>query len=97
MSASESKIAHERYVTHFGPLNQHVSMADHTLILIDAPGLAEEDHYREQSGLSYAEWKPIHDGTINFVEKLKHGASNTCATRTSIDETFSDSTSCYFV
>lgn len=76
MSTSESTIAHERYIAHFGPLNQYAHMADHTLVLIDAPSLAEEDHYRQQGGFSYAEWKPTHDGTSNFVEKLKDGTSN---------------------
>lgn len=96
MSSSESTIAHERYVAHFGPLNQYVSMADHTLILIDAPSLAEA-HYRKQGGFSYAEWKPAHDGTSSFVEKLKDGTSNPSGTRTFIDTTLSNTTSCYFV
>ena len=94
MSTSESTIAHERYVAHFGPLNQYVSMADHTLILIDAPSLAEEDHNRAQGGFSHAEWKP---GTSSFVEKLTDGTSNPSGTRTFIDITPSNTTSCYFV
>lgn len=91
MSASESKMAHERYVSHFGPMNQHVTMADHTLILINAPGLVDEGHLRDQAGFS------LDDGTIGFVEKLEDGTSDPGMIRAFIDKQLSGTTSCHSV
>ncbi|KAK7472742.1 hypothetical protein VKT23_000852 [Stygiomarasmius scandens] len=65
-----SPAAHSRYESHFGPLNNVVNMANHSIILIDAPGLVEEDHQRHGSGRSYAEWKPASGGTIDFVKRF---------------------------
>ncbi len=97
MPASELEMAHERYVSHFGPMNQRVTMADHTLTLIDAPGLVDEDHHRDQAGLSFTEWKPIRDGTVDFVEKLEGGTSDTGMIRTSTDKQLSEPISCHTV
>jgi len=68
-----SPAAHSRYESHFGPLNNVVNMANHSIILIDAPGLVEEDHQRHGSGRLYAEWKPASGGTIDFVKRFGQG------------------------
>ncbi|KAF8622775.1 hypothetical protein AX15_006858 [Amanita polypyramis BW_CC] len=70
MSTSESKSAHERYISHFGPLNRHVNMTDHSLVLLDAPGLVDEDYHREQSGFNFAQWSSRPGGPVEFVEKI---------------------------
>ena len=61
--------AEARYIEHFGPLNQRLEIANHTFVLIDAPGLVEEDYRRSNEGLSYARWtisKP--GGPIEFIQ-----------------------------
>ncbi|KAJ7045658.1 Metallo-dependent phosphatase-like protein [Mycena alexandri] len=35
-----------RYTSHFGPLNSLVTIANHTVVFLDAPGLVEEDFQR---------------------------------------------------
>ncbi|KAJ3777891.1 Metallo-dependent phosphatase-like protein [Lentinula raphanica] len=62
--------ARTRYTSRFGPLNSHVSIANHTFVLIDAPGLVEEDYKRHGLGRTYAEWKPDREGTISFVKSF---------------------------
>ncbi|EKM54583.1 uncharacterized protein PHACADRAFT_185493 [Phanerochaete carnosa HHB-10118-sp] len=68
--AGFSEKAHERYVKHFGPLNRRLDIANHTLVIVDAPGLVEEDHERSISGLSYQRWAATHPGgPIAFTQK----------------------------
>ncbi|KAF7321631.1 Metallo-dependent phosphatase [Mycena kentingensis (nom. inval.)] len=43
ISEEFSPRAKERYISHFGPLNNHVKLANHSIILLDAPSLAEEN------------------------------------------------------
>ncbi|RPD78267.1 Metallo-dependent phosphatase [Lentinus tigrinus ALCF2SS1-7] len=63
----------DRYTSHFGVLNQHVTLANHTVWLIDAPGLVDEDRERTVAGMSYAQWaRP--DRTIAFVQSLAQSA-----------------------
>lgn len=63
-------MAHERYVSHFGPLHQRVVIANHTFVMIDAPGLVEEDEERAIAGMSFQRWassKP--GGPIAFIQE----------------------------
>ncbi len=61
--------ADERYISHFGPLNQILEIANHTFVLIDAPGLAEEDEQRSKQGLPFARWAAnARDGPIAFIQ-----------------------------
>ncbi|KAJ4001544.1 Metallo-dependent phosphatase-like protein [Lentinula boryana] len=62
--------ARTRYTSHFGPLNSHVSVANYTFVLIDAPGLVEEDYKRHGLGKTYADWKAVPGGTISFVKSF---------------------------
>lgn len=62
--------AHERYMSHFGPLNQPLLLGNHTFVMVDAPGLVEEDARRVRSGLSFERWattKP--GGPIAFIQE----------------------------
>lgn len=62
--------AHERYTSHFGPQNQVVDIANHTFVLLDAPGLVEEDHARYISGMSFARWAATNPrGPIAFAQQ----------------------------
>ncbi|THV02390.1 Metallo-dependent phosphatase [Dendrothele bispora CBS 962.96] len=68
-----SPAAHSRYVSHFGPLNDVVRIANHSIVLIDAPGLVEEDYKRYGHGRSYAKWQAVPGGTIDFVKRFAKG------------------------
>ncbi|KAJ7217913.1 Metallo-dependent phosphatase-like protein [Mycena pura] len=45
-----SRAAEARYISHFGPLNDRVTIANHTVILLDAPSFAEEDGHAPAQG-----------------------------------------------
>lgn len=61
-----------RYTSHFGPLNQILEVANHTFVLIDAPGLVEEDYRRSERGVSYARWAAdMTHGPIAFVQRSR--------------------------
>ncbi|KAF9062451.1 Metallo-dependent phosphatase-like protein [Rhodocollybia butyracea] len=62
--------ARTRYTTHFGPLNNHVSIANYTFVMIDAPGLVEEDYRRHGQKKSYENWNPRPEGTIEFLKSF---------------------------
>ncbi|KAJ3915313.1 Metallo-dependent phosphatase-like protein [Lentinula edodes] len=62
--------ARTRYRSYFGPLNSQISIANHTFVLIDAPGLVEEDYKRHGLGKSYDKWKALAGGTIDFVKSF---------------------------
>lgn len=48
-------------------------MANHSLILLDAPGIVDEDYIRAGQGTSFEEWVPLRDGAIEFVKGLAEG------------------------
>jgi ethanolamine phosphate phosphodiesterase len=58
---------------HFGPVNQEVSIGGHTLVLLDAPGLVEEDYQRHGQGHGYDQWKPVSGGPVEFVKSIAAG------------------------
>lgn len=61
----------ERYISHFGALNHEVEVGEHRLVLIDAPGLVDEEAQRVASGMDYPRWAEIRPkGTIAFVHSL---------------------------
>jgi ethanolamine phosphate phosphodiesterase len=73
ISKTFSPEARPRYEKHFGPFNQMVELHNHTLVLIDAPGLAEEDYIRNADGVSYSQWSPLPGGPIEFVRSVASG------------------------
>ncbi|OSD03988.1 Metallo-dependent phosphatase [Trametes coccinea BRFM310] len=70
-----SEHALERYLSNFGPLNQRISISNHTVLLIDAPGLVDEDRERALAGMSFTQWSEAHpDRTIAFVRSFGQNA-----------------------
>jgi hypothetical protein len=45
-----SSFARPRYRSAFGPLTQHVKLGGHSLFMIDAPALVDEELRREDAG-----------------------------------------------
>ncbi|RDB25240.1 Cell division control protein 1 [Hypsizygus marmoreus] len=69
-STSFSPHARARYTSHFGPLNSRISIANHTLVFLNAPGLVEEDSERLNHAKSYKDWTPSQGGSVEFVKSL---------------------------
>ncbi|KAJ4477033.1 Metallo-dependent phosphatase-like protein [Lentinula edodes] len=87
--------ARTRYTSHFGPLNSQISIANHTFVLIDAPGLVEEDYKRHGLGKSYDKWKALAGGTIDFVKSFAakgHTRFSVCNVFPTTSELFADNT-----
>ncbi|KAJ7924953.1 Metallo-dependent phosphatase-like protein [Mycena leptocephala] len=61
-----SEKAAARYESHFGPLNSRVTIANHTIILLDAPGLVEEEAQRP----ARYDGKPVPGGSIELVQSF---------------------------
>jgi hypothetical protein len=61
-----STFARSRYRAAFGPLAQHVVLGGHSLLMVDAPALVDEDWRREQAGESRF------DGLPQDLHFLKH-------------------------
>ncbi|KLT38681.1 Metallo-dependent phosphatase [Cutaneotrichosporon oleaginosum] len=65
-----SPLARQRYVEHFGAPNQVVNISNHSLVLLDAIGLVEEDYRRYASEVQFGEWDGVRGGVIEFVKKV---------------------------
>ncbi len=52
-----------------------IDIAGHTIVLIDAPTLAEEDYERNDRGVPYEEWTPVPGGPVEFVSMFARGRS----------------------
>ncbi|KAJ7076358.1 Metallo-dependent phosphatase-like protein [Mycena belliarum] len=65
-----SKKAGARYESHFGPLNSHVTISNHTIIFLDATSLVEEDLQRLGQGNTYRDWPPVPGGSVEFVQQF---------------------------
>lgn len=72
MQPKKSRLARLRYQKYFGAYNQVISVQNHTLVLIDAPGLVEEDNKRASHGQNY---EPVKDGPMDFVNSIEPGAN----------------------
>ncbi|KAI9453151.1 hypothetical protein BJY52DRAFT_861070 [Lactarius psammicola] len=70
VSSAFSKHVRQRYERHFGRANQLLSTANHSLVLLDAPGIVDEDYMRAGHGTSFEEWIPLRDGAIEFIKGL---------------------------
>ena len=70
MSDEWSDRARDRWLASFGPLQQRLEVAGHNLVLVDAPGLVEEESRRQVSGMSFARWAAAHpEGPIAFAQQ----------------------------
>lgn len=45
-------------------------MGNHTLVLLDAPALVEEDYRRHGAQAQFSDWLGIHGGSIDFVKSV---------------------------
>lgn len=61
-----STLARARYKTTFGPLSQYVVLGGHSLFMVDAPALVDEDWRRESTGENRA------SGLPRDLEYLRH-------------------------
>ncbi|EJD03085.1 Metallo-dependent phosphatase, partial [Fomitiporia mediterranea MF3/22] len=75
-SRSFSPRTRSRYVKHFGRLNYKVSLANHTFVMLDAPGLVEEDYRRASANQRFEDWTPPPGGVIDFVNKFSSVGSD---------------------
>ncbi|KAI1796436.1 hypothetical protein LXA43DRAFT_969904 [Ganoderma leucocontextum] len=63
--------ARQRFTSHFGPLNQKIHFQNHTLVMLDAAGLVEEDYQRAAKYVDYEHWTPVPHGPVEFVHSLR--------------------------
>lgn len=71
VSPSFSKITRSHYLKSFGPFNQRVDIRNHSFILLDAPGLVDEDYQRSAYGVGFEKWHAIPEGVVSFVRDIK--------------------------
>jgi hypothetical protein len=69
-----SPLARDRYAKHFSQPNAILEVANHSLILLDAVGLVEEDYRRYASEMQFGEWDGVEGGVIEFIKDLHDGA-----------------------
>jgi hypothetical protein len=50
-----------------------LTTSNHSLVLLDAPGIVDEDYMRAGHGTTFEEWIPLRDGAIEFVKGLASG------------------------
>ncbi|KAG6918547.1 hypothetical protein DXG01_013637 [Tephrocybe rancida] len=67
----------------FGPFNQQVAIHNHTFLLIDAPGLVDEDYKRAGHGVGFDKWPALPGGTTAFVKNVERGKNNLCCIQAS--------------
>ncbi|KAJ7497433.1 Metallo-dependent phosphatase-like protein [Mycena latifolia] len=75
VSEQFSEKAEARYTSHFGLLNSRTTISNHTMILLDGASLVEEDFQRTARGNSFADWKPVPGGPIEFVQRFSKSES----------------------
>ncbi|KAI9510119.1 hypothetical protein F5148DRAFT_977265 [Russula earlei] len=73
VSNTFSKHVRQRYEGHFGRVNQHLLLSNHSLVLLDSPGIVDEDYIRAGHGTSFEDWTPLRDGAVEFVKGLAAG------------------------
>ncbi|KAH9176291.1 Metallo-dependent phosphatase-like protein [Lactarius sanguifluus] len=63
-----STLARSRYRAAFGPLSQHVVLGGHSILMVDAPALVDQDWLREQAGESRIDGLPQ---DLNYLKHLR--------------------------
>ena len=53
-----SKHVHQRYECDFSCTNQVLAVANHLLVLLDAPGIVDKDYMHVGHSMSFEEWIP---------------------------------------
>jgi ethanolamine phosphate phosphodiesterase len=72
--ANNNPHARNRYFEHFGRANHKVSLNNHTLVLLDAPLLVEEDYLRAKVHKTFDEWRATRHGSVEFVRSFRNGS-----------------------
>lgn len=62
--------ARERYARHFTQPNDVISIANHSIVLLDSVSLVEEDYRRYASEMQFGEWDGVEGGVIEFVKSV---------------------------
>ncbi|KAJ4483264.1 hypothetical protein J3R30DRAFT_3284279 [Lentinula aciculospora] len=65
-----SKHIRKSFYQTFGPFNQQVVIRNYTFVLLDAPGLVDEDYTRAAQRIPYDKWVPLSGGPVEFVKTL---------------------------
>ncbi|KAJ3791050.1 hypothetical protein GGU10DRAFT_257136 [Lentinula aff. detonsa] len=65
-----SKHVRKSFFKLFGPFNQRVIVHNHTFILLDAPGLVDEDYTRAAQRIPYDKWSSLPGGPVEFVKTI---------------------------
>ncbi|KAG6842145.1 hypothetical protein C0991_001638 [Blastosporella zonata] len=73
VSTSLSRAIRSHYTNLFGPFNQRLVIHNHTFLLIDAPGLVDEDYQRAGHGVGFDKWSTLPSGTAAFVKNVEKG------------------------
>ncbi|TFK73948.1 hypothetical protein BDN72DRAFT_813488 [Pluteus cervinus] len=73
-AASNPRALRHYYSKYFQPLNQEVVIQNHRFILLDAPGLVDEDYHRAGVGVPFDAWTPQLGGAIEFVHNKSTSA-----------------------
>ncbi|RDB25239.1 hypothetical protein Hypma_007764 [Hypsizygus marmoreus] len=71
VSPAYSKIIRGHHAKAFGPFNQQIVIRNHTFVLLDAPGLVDEDYQRSAYGVGFDKWNAIPNGTVSFVQDIE--------------------------
>ncbi|CED83645.1 Cell division control protein/predicted DNA repair exonuclease [Phaffia rhodozyma] len=75
-SRAFSTRARERYKQAFGEINHTVDIGNHTFVLLDAPGIIEEDYRRYADQIRFGDAGDSEGGSIDFVVKLSENKTN---------------------
>jgi hypothetical protein len=73
VSSYFSQTIRSNYAKTFGPFNQQIVIRNHTFVLLDAPGLVDEDYQRSAHGVGFDKWRAIPEGTVSFVKTITRG------------------------
>ena len=65
-----AKAVRQFYTESFGEPSQTFDIQNHTFVVLDAPGLVDEDYLRAGKNIPFAKWTPIPDGPIAFVKDI---------------------------
>lgn len=71
---ADARVTQRHYMSHFGPLNSEVSIANHSFVFINAPGLVEEDYHRARrvGSKEYHDYDAPPGGAVDFLRDLAH-------------------------
>lgn len=73
VSSHFSQTIRNNYAKTFGSFNQKITIRNHTFVLLDAPGLVDEDYQRSAHGTGFDKWRAISGGPVAFVKSITRG------------------------